>query len=374
MDALSPALFDCPTQVVRCDDFARCAAQLIGERSWSLITSAGWKDRGAVARLTAAIRRPPKATLLAVASHPQLQDILRLAPEAQGSDVLVALGGGSVIDAAKAMVAAQGAGRDAGLESMLRQDGALDLAGPPPEIVAIPTTAGTGAEVTRWATVWRGAAKLSLQSARLYPRYAILDADLCRSLPAALILSSGLDAASHAMEAVWNRNHTPASDELASQALGVLRQELGPAIRDGMTRETAGRMQQAALLAGLAMGATQTALAHSISYPLTGHFGVPHGLACGFTLAAVAEFNLAADPTRLTPIARAFDAPVSALPRAIRDWLKELGVVERLSTYATREQALSVGEEFINPSRAGNNIRPCASGDACDIVNAAWSI
>jgi alcohol dehydrogenase len=228
--------------------------------------------------------------------------------------------------------------------------------------------------VTRWATVWRGAAKLSLQSDRLYPRYAILDADLCRSMPPALILSSGLDAASHAMEAVWNRNHTPASDRLASQALAILREELGPAVRDGMTRETAGRMQQAALLAGLAMGATQTALAHSISYPLTGHFGVPHGLACGFTLAAVAEFNLAADPTRLTPIARAFDVSVSALPRAIREWLNALAVVERLSTYVTREQALGVGDAFIHPSRAGNNIRPCASSDARDIVKAAWAV
>jgi alcohol dehydrogenase len=373
MDALSPALFGRPTRVAHCDDFARCAAELIGARSWSLITSVGWRDRGALARLTAAARRPPQATLLDIASHPQLQDVLRLAPRVRDSDILVALGGGSVIDAAKAMVAAQGVG-DADLASILQQDGALDLAGPLPEILAIPTTAGTGAEVTRWATVWRGAAKLSLQSDRLYPRYAILDADLCRSMPPALILSSGLDAASHAMEAVWNRNHTPASDRLASQALAILREELGPAVRDGMTRETAGRMQQAALLAGLAMGATQTALAHSISYPLTGHFGVPHGLACGFTLAAVAEFNLAADPTRLTPIARAFDVSVSALPRAIREWLNALAVVERLSTYVTREQALGVGDAFIHPSRAGNNIRPCASSDARDIVKAAWAV
>lgn len=373
MKAPSPATFSCPTRVIHCDDFAGRAAELIGDRSWSLITSAGWKDRGAVGRLTAAARRPPAATLLDMASHPRLRDILRAAPEIQGSDVLVALGGGSVIDAAKAMVAAQGVGRDVDLGAVLRQGGALDLADPLPEILAIPTTAGTGAEVTRWGTVWEGAAKLSVQSIKLYPSHAILDADLCRSMPPALILSSGLDAASHAMEAVWNRHHTPLSDLLASQALAILRERLAPAVRDGMSREAAGDIQCAALLAGLAMGTTQTALAHSISYPLTGHFGVPHGLACGFTLAAVAEFNLAAGPARLAPIARAFGTPVSELPRAIGEWLKELGVAEKVRAHATRKQVLGIGDEFISFARAGNNIRPCTPGEASSIVEAAWA-
>jgi alcohol dehydrogenase class IV len=139
-----------------------------------------------------------------------------------------------------------------------------------------------------------------------------------------------------------------------------------------MTREVASRIQHAALLAGLAMSTTQTALAHSISYPLTGHFGVPHGLACGFTLAAVAEFNMATDQARLAPIARAFAVSESELPRAIRRWLNDLGAIERIQAYVTREQALGMGDELINPARAGNNIRACAANDALEIVNAAW--
>jgi alcohol dehydrogenase len=372
MEALSPTVFSCPTRVIHCHDFAGCAGALIGDRSWSLITSVGWRNRGAVAQLTAAVRRPPRAVLLDIASNPQLKDVLRAAPRVHGAEVLLALGGGSVIDATKAMVAAQGVSSDADLAAILKEGKALNLTDPLPEILAIPTTAGTGAEVTRWGTVWDRAAKLSVQSARLYPSYAILDAELCRSMPAELILSSGLDAAAHAMEAVWNSNHTPLSDILASDALATLRELLGVAVHEGMTREVASRIQTAALLAGLAMSTTQTALAHSISYPLTGHFGVPHGLACGFTLAAVAEFNMATDQARLAPIARAFAVSESELPRAIRGWLNDLGAIERIQAYVTREQALSMGDELINPARAGNNIRACVANDACEIVYAAW--
>lgn len=373
MAACSPVMFNCPTRVVDSQDFAESAGALIGDRSWALISSAGWRDRGAIDRLTTVARRPPRAVLLDTAPHPQLEDLMRAAPAVRGCDVLVALGGGSVIDAAKAMVAAQGVGRDIDFATTLKQDGALTLDDPLPEIIAIPTTAGTGAEVTRWGTVWDGPAKLSVQSPGLYPSYAILDADLCRSMPAQLILSSGLDAAAHAMEAVWNRNHTPLSDILASQALTTLRELLGPAVRGGMSREVASRLQHAAVLAGLAMSTTQTALAHSISYPLTGHFGAPHGLACGFTLAAVAAFNLAADPARLEPIARAFAVSTAELPGAIRGWLSELGAVEGLQVHVSREQALGLGDELINLARAANNIRACAVADAREIVSAAWA-
>lgn len=373
MAARSPVLFSCPTRVVDSDDFAGCAGALIGDRSWSLISSAGWRDRGAVDRLMAATRRPPQAVLLDIAPHPQLEDLMSIAPMVRGCDVLVALGGGSVIDAAKAMVAVQGVARDIDFAALLKQGGAPTLDDPLPEIIAIPTTAGTGAEVSRWGTVWDGPAKLSVQSPRLYPNYAILDADLCRSMPSELILSSGLDAAAHAMEAVWNRNHTPLADILASQALVTLHELLGPAVRDGMSREVASRIQHAALLAGLAMSTTQTALAHSISYPLTGHFGAPHGLACGFTLAAVAGFNLTADPERLESIARAFAVSTADLPGAIRTWLKDLGVVARLQVHVTREQALGLGDTLINASRAANNIRACTAADAREIVRAAWA-
>jgi alcohol dehydrogenase len=374
MEALPSAVFSCPTRVVHCRDFADCAGALIGDRSWSLITSAGWLNRDAVARLTEAVRRPPRAMVLDIASRPQLADVLRAAPLVRGSQVLAALGGGSVIDAAKAMAAAQGLGDEADPAAALRRGKALNLAPTVLDILAIPTTTGTGAEVTRWGTVWDGTAKLSVQSVQLYPSHAILDAELCRSMPAELILSSGLDAAAHAMEAVWNRNHTPLSDILASDALATLRELLCAAVENGMTWEVASRLQHAALLAGLAMSTTQTALAHSISYPLTGRFGVPHGLACGFTLAALAEFNMAAAPERLAPIARAFAVSNSDLPRAIRGWLKDLGTIERIQAYVTRKQALGMGDELIDGTRSGNNIRACAADDAREIVEAAWVI
>ena len=84
-------------------------------------------------------------------------------------------------------------------------------------------------------------------------------------------------------------------------------------------------MQTAAVLGGLAMGTTQTAIAHSISYPFTSHFGVPHGLACSFTLAECARYNSVEHPERLAPIAEGFDCQIKDIPVVIEDWFQDLG-------------------------------------------------
>ena len=208
------------------------------------------------------------------------------------TDWVVALGGGSVMDAAKGLVAIQALNDDIPkFNAHLREGKSLPDDFKPAPLICVPTTSGTGSEVTRWGTIWGDEkVKFSLTDPRLYPREAILDARLCLSMPRELTLATGLDALSHAMEAVWNNNHTPLSDRFAGDAIRGLRSNFLDALEKPDDLKVRREMQIAATLAGLAMGTTQTALAHSISYPFTALFGMPHGLACSFTLPALIKW------------------------------------------------------------------------------------
>lgn len=145
-----------------------------------------------------------------------------------------------------------------------------------------------------FATVWDHTAnkKYSVTGDRTFPDYAILDPQLTLSLPEDETLYTALDTISHALESLWNKNRTVISETYALRAL-VLANEALPALltapEDLGQRE---RMQQASMLAGLAICTTRTAIAHAISYPMTLHYGVPHGLACSFTLPEILDSYL----------------------------------------------------------------------------------
>jgi alcohol dehydrogenase len=198
-------------------------------------------------------------------------------------DVIVAIGGGSVIDTAK-VLAAGATGFDAIMDFVATGRGGIDIR--PLPLIAAPTTAGTGSEVTCWATIWdrEASAKHSLAHPGLYPRTAIIDAMLTLEKPADLTRASGLDTLSHALESIWNRNVNPVSARHAVDAARSVRHVL-PRVLDrpgDVGLRTA--MAEAALVAGLAFSNTKTAIAHNISYPLTLEHGVAHGVACSFTL------------------------------------------------------------------------------------------
>ena len=185
----------------------------------------------------------------------------------------------------------------------------------PIPIIAIPTTSGTGSEVIRRGTIWGDSGiKYSVSDSHLYPSHAVLDPNLCLTMSRELTLATGLDALSHAMEAVWNRHHSTVSDALASQAISMIHQRLGQVLHAPSDLEARRDMQAAATIAGLAMGTTQTALAHAISYQFTSQYGMPHGLACSFTLPEIACFNGELNADRLGPIAVGFAVGVDKTP------------------------------------------------------------
>jgi alcohol dehydrogenase len=337
-----------------------------------LITSVGWLKRGVLERLQLAGLNPV-ATLAEVNPNPRLADIELLATRLPEVDTVVALGGGSVIDAAKAALALQGLGLNrVPLISHLCEGTALPADMAPPRLIAVPTTAGTGSEVTRWGTVWGDdGIKYSVNDTRLYPVSAILDPGLLISMPRGLALATGLDALSHAMEAVWNRRHSALGDALATAAIERLFQHLAPSLAMPESLEQRRYIQTAAVLAGLAMGTTQTALAHSISYPFTSRFGMPHGIACSFTLAEIARYNLAADAERLRPIASALNCATGEIPDMIERWFEELGLAHEVARYVHPSMVDQLGDNLITRARAANNMREADGAAARRIVRAA---
>ncbi|MEI2415383.1 iron-containing alcohol dehydrogenase PsrA [Orrella sp. JC864] len=248
---------------------------------------------------------------------------------------LVALGGGSAIDTAKALMCATPSGTFGELLQALTQ-GTVLPPGRHKALIAVPTTAGTGSEVTPWATVWDQDAgrKHSLHQPWTWPEAAIVDPALMLSLPAGATLASGLDALSHALESIWNVHRNPVSTALACDAAQRILRVLPTLMQDLENAALRAEMAQAALLAGLAFSNTKTALAHSLSYEITLRHGVAHGIACSFSLPLVLEMALGSDPQADRALLAIFEAasPEAAVAR-LRQFLHGLGVATDPADY-----------------------------------------
>jgi alcohol dehydrogenase len=265
--------------------FTRLADAIAG-RPYVLVTYGDAFFRGLAARL----EQDAGAPLLVVddiAPNPDIAllevQTARFANLPRQPEVIVALGGGSVIDSAKVFAAARGdfTAMDAFLK---KRPGAEPLS--PWALIAVPTTAGTGSEVTCWGTVWdsAGGVKYSLAHPGLYPEYSIVDPELMVGKPRDLTIQTGLDALSHSLESLWNRSANPVSMAHAVTAAKGVLTTLPQLVGDLGNVELRGRMARAATLAGFAFSNTKTAIAHSLSYPITLRHGVPHGIACSFSL------------------------------------------------------------------------------------------
>lgn len=240
----------------------------------------------------------------AVAGEPEVETVDAGAELArrEGCDVVVAVGGGSAMDAGKAIAAVAANGGSA-LDYMEVVGGGLPLSRPGLPVVAVPTTAGTGAEATRNAVLGHRASrrKASLRSPYLLPRAALVDPSLTDSLPSALTAASGLDCLTQLIEAYLSRGANPVSDALALDGVRRAAAALPRAYRDPSDRGARDDMALAALESGLALTSGGLGAVHGISGPLGGAFPIPHGFAC----AALLPHVFAANARRLLEGARA---------------------------------------------------------------------
>lgn len=224
-----------------------------------------------------------------VEQNPQLSGIeetVRLCREKK-ADAVIGIGGGSSLDTAK-FAAAVTLGEGTPLEYYRGER-------PFPDkrltIIAVPTTAGTGSEVTQVSVVSHGTEKKTINNPVFMPRAAIVDPVLSSTVPPRTTMNTGLDALAHALEGYWSRNHQPISDLMAIEAVRIILGNLEKAYRDGSDKEARANMAYAALLGGLSFALPKTAASHACSYPLSEDYHLPHGEACAFTLDSLVRIN-----------------------------------------------------------------------------------
>ncbi|MBC8373129.1 MAG: iron-containing alcohol dehydrogenase [Planctomycetes bacterium] len=289
----------------------------------------------------------------------------------EGITVVVALGGGSSMDAGKAIAFLSP--QSASLDDYLAV-GAVGASVDRLGFVAIPTTSGTGSEVTPWASIWDRdkRKKYSLADERMFPDCAIVDPSLTLSLPPEITAATGLDALCHAVEAYWSLNSQPVSDFLAAGAIELVGNHLVGAYRDGDNIEHRDGMSLASLLAGLAFSNTKTTACHSISYPLTARFDIPHGIACALTLGAMLAFNgeaLGARGDRLAGFLGCDD--IESAVSSIGELLEKLNVSPRLRDYGIDKQDIdAILDDGFTPDRIGHNPRTITRGEMQSILEA----
>ena len=278
--------------------------------------------------------------------------------------VIVAIGGGSVIDFAK-VVSARLANSEISTTNELIS--ATTLKAKSVQLVAIPTTSGTGSEVTPFATLWleTGIGKTSIESDELIPDIALLDGELSKSASPDQLLFSGLDAISHCVETLWNRHRTPQSEMYAIQGLTEILGSFPRILSGSGTDNDYQTMQIAAMHGGLAISKNHTALAHAMSYPLTAYFGVPHGLACSFTIPAIwgmfrEHFGDRSEANKLIV--------------QTCDLLSENDLLKRVNRWINVDEALKLSHLMSNSERSGNFICDIQISDIENILNRSFAL
>lgn len=343
-----------------------------GERV-CLVTTAGFTRRGMTDKLRDIFGARLVSVVDTIDPNPDLDalDVIIATVREAKPDAILALGGGSAMDSGKVIAKAVTAPEGWTLASHFR-GGAAVHSEKPLACYAVATTSGTGAEVTPFATVWDGTTntKYSLASQDMFPTAAVLDPELTCDMPKEVTLSTGLDAISQALESVWNRSCNEITLGWAINSLRLSLRSLVKASKEPNDIEARSDMAQASLLAGLCISHTRTALAHSISYPLTAHYGLPHGFACSFTLPALFDFNKEADDGRLDFVASALGYGNAA---ALRDKVADVLVDAEIWPYVTKYVTDPAGilqhvSEMITPNRSGNNLRNVDFSDIKTIV------
>lgn len=289
-------------------------------------------------------------------------------------DLITAVGGGTAIDLAKIIAIAYSNDCESAAEVLASPnlDNRLDL-------LFIPTTAGTGSEATTFAVVYKDKVKYSIDRPGLLPAYTILDPLLLRSLPAAVLHATVLDALAQAIEAIWARASTAEAKQYAQNAVRLILANIEPT----NTIERLSRLQEASHLAGKAINISRTTLPHSISYPLTSHFGVPHGIAVFLTLPTAAEFNYYTTTETVQPGISPADVEksfallfslfevedIKGLREKLSSVMVRLGFSTRLRDYGIREGDLSLIVDYaFTKGRIDNNPRQASRDDVLNIL------
>ena len=270
--------------------------------------------------------------------------------------VIIGIGGGSAMDAAKAI---------AGLVplpgTVEQYHAGRSLEGPGLVFVAVPTTAGTGAEVTKNAVLVdiRNRRKLSIRDDSWMARVALVDPSLTVSMPPKITANTGSDALSHAVETFVSTGCTPVTDALASEAIRLLGRSLLRAYQDGDDLEARSDTLYASLMAGMALASSGLGGVHGMAHPLGSHHHMPHGTICGLLLPYVMKYNIEAATAKYARIAALMGTDTTGMTEReaaneavsqIRALLEKLGIPRRLAPLGVSEKEFDLIIEQSLPS------------------------
>ena len=316
---------------------------------------------------------PPESVVLAAVEQ----------AKAMQAELIIGFGGGSSMDVAKLVALLAHPNCAQTLQDIY---GVGNARGQRLPLIQVPTTAGTGSEVTQIAIITTGATtKMGVVSPILLPDLALLDADLTLGLPSHVTAATGIDAMVHAIEAYTSKiKKNPLSDMLAREALRLLAVNLDAVVQDGQNREARQAMLLGALLAGQAFANAPVAAVHALAYPLGGHYHIPHGLSNALVLPTVIEFNApAAAPlyAELAPliVGRALvpgdaESLTEQLVRALGELSPRCGLPSRLRDAGVPKDALEMlaKDAMLQQRLLVNNPREVTEADALAIYNLAY--
>jgi alcohol dehydrogenase class IV len=262
-------------------------------------------------------------------------------------DVVIGVGGGSSLDTAKGVaILTTNGGR-------IRDfDGNDRVPTPSTPCICVPTTAGTGSEVTGNISVTNAdtQAKMAIRSDYAYPRFAVLDPGLLASLPQAVAAAAGMDALVHAVESYTSKRANPLSRLIAFDAARRIVEWLPRFVDDRADETAAAEMLHASCLAGMNLTNTGTGAAHAIARALGGHYGIVHGLACGVLIVPVMRFNAEVVAGRLAELAGAFGIDIRAQDASDERSLAA-AVIERVTELRARIGLPSVLPITVDPEK-----------------------
>jgi alcohol dehydrogenase class IV len=350
--------------------------------SVAVITDAALAGLGVVERVRTGLEGSPYEIKVVFDDVPSDSDVRAVEAAARavtesGAELIIAVGGGSVIDTAKAAsVLATHGGR------IHDYEGLYMVPGPCMPIVAIPTTCGTGSEVSGGAVVKDHEAKVKviLGSPYVFPRMAVLDPEMLRSLPDRLVAYTGMDAMTHAVEAFVSTDREPFSEALALRAVEMLYDNLPSAVASREDTDALSKVQLAAAMAGIAFTNAVLGATHAIAHSIGSLLGLHHGLSNAVALPYVMEYNLETCPARYAALAVAMGVEraertemelAAASVERVRDLNRRMGIPPCYAEIGVAsDEALlgEIAEAAMNDPCLAFNPRPTESADMEELV------
>ena len=348
-----------------------------------LVTDKGVKNSGVLAKAIESLEREglSHAVFDGVEPNPSAETTQKgyALMKEKGCDTLAAVGGGSPIDTAKAIGI-----QATNPEPILKYEGANKVTNPLPPLIAIPTTAGTGSEVTGAAVITDTTRKykVPMRSPLLIPRVALLDPEVLATLPPLVLASTGMDALTHACETFVSTMTNPLSQGLAYESIRLIGKYLRPLYANPDNREAQGYMMLASTMAGMAFFNGRLGAVHTLAHPLGGFFDIPHGIANAILLPHCMEFSRIGAPDLFARIAEALGRDIRGLTveeasrqaaEAVREILVDTRIPTRLREVGAKKVAFeAMAKDGIASGIHLSNPRRVTLEDAIALYEAAF--